>query len=159
MIGIGLRRLQCSVRGNINLDLKQIVAEVPQYAKRLFYREGNFRIEILVEEFSGHANPQWRQSFRDSSEVVTNRRVYAVLVVPCDCLQHDCGIRNRARNRADVIERRRERDYPTRADSSVSWLQSHNSAKRSRFANRTGSIGSNRAVTQASGHRCSRASR
>src|SRR5215510_10684665 len=77
-------------------------------------------------------------------------------VMTCDGAHDQRGIAHSLRYRSNLIERRRKGHKPEARNPAVSWLEPNDTAQRGRLADRTASVGPERAERFISGDCCRR---
>ena len=113
-------------------------------ASALVERRAHVRIDARLEQAPRHADAQRRahrrSRRRDASAAPSRAARRVVRVGAADHLQAERGILHRPRERADLIERRREGDEAVARDAAVRGFHAHDAAERRRLANRSARV-------------------
>ena len=136
-----------TVLGVRKRDFADFAALGPVKRDGLFDRCRNFGIEALREIFLGDAQFPRAAVDRERGAVIGNVRFEGgrvAFVVPGDGAEHDGGVLDGAGKRADLVERRGERDESVARDEAVAGLQPDDAAERGRLADGAAGVGAER---------------
>src|SRR5215468_1109942 len=100
-------------------------------------------MQIVVEEGAGNSYAKFAGRLRPFLQKVRWRDALTL----AQCAENYSRVGDRARDRADVIERYRQRDHALRAHVRVGGLQSYDPAESGRLADRAGCVAADGGIT------------